>query len=185
VSTCAPQLNERDGSWASASALAQFHSRTLQNERNSRNTVRATPNYVAVTLMTIPSSASPTGARPYNAALLTSFALMAAAGAWFMRIYSFLNGAPVGFNDIIAAGEHPNGLRIKKHYTGLTALDEGLSFLVTAFIPGSAGWNEAWYWQQVHFLIQLTPIIAMMNVEACRGRNKGSWLKYTGAVACT
>jgi hypothetical protein len=122
-------------------------------------------------------STSPTGTRPYNALLLSVFAILAPIGAWTMRITTFLNGAPVGFNDVVAAGVHPNGTPIKKSYTGLFALDEGLSFLVTAFLPGAAGWNEAFYWQQFHFLIQLTVAIAIMNVEACRERNRGSWLK--------
>jgi hypothetical protein len=108
----------------------------------------------------------PTGARPYNAILLISFALMAAAGAWFMSINTYLSDTPLGFSDVMGAGEHPNGLRIKKHYTDLPFLDEWLSFLVSAFIPGTGGLNEAWYWQQMHFLIQLTPTIATINFEA-------------------
>lgn len=132
------------------------------------------PNYSA---MATPSSASLSGARPYNGLLLTTIALLSAAGAWFMRIAVALNNAPVGFLDVIAAGAHPNGTPIKKDFTGLRYLDEGLSFLVSAFLPGSAGWNEAFYWQQFHFLMQLTTIIAILNVEACRERNRGSWLK--------
>jgi hypothetical protein len=127
--------------------------------------------------MATPSSASPTGARPYNALLLTTFALLSVLGAWFMRIMLVLNDAPVGFNDVIAAGTHPNGTPIMKDFTGLKFLDEGLSFLVTAFLSGAAGWDEAFYWQQFHFLFQITPMIAIMNVEACRARNQGSWLK--------
>ena len=127
--------------------------------------------------MDVRAPASPTGVRPYNSLLLVTFALCSLAGAWFMRIYLTLNDAPVGFLDVVQAGVHPNGVAIKKHYTGLKPLDEGLSFLVSAFLPGSAGWNEAFYWQQVHFLTQLTALVAIMNVEACRERNRGSLLK--------
>jgi hypothetical protein len=74
-------------------------------------------------------SASPTGTRPYNALLLTVFAILAPIGLWTMRITTFLNDAPVGFTNVVAAGVHPNGVSIKKSYTGLAALDEGLSFL--------------------------------------------------------
>lgn len=94
-----------------------------------------------------------------------------------MRISLALYDAPVGFLDTVAAGVHPNGTPIKIDYTGLKVLDEGLSFLVTAFLPGSAGWNEVFYWQQFHFLLQITGLVAIMNVEACRERNRGSWLK--------
>jgi hypothetical protein len=103
--------------------------------------------------------------RPHNALLLTSFALLSAAGLWFMSINTYLHDAPVGFTSLLAAGEHPNGLRIKTRYTGVVSLDTWLSFLVTAFIPGTAAWNEAWYWQQMHFLTQLGGVIAVMNVE--------------------
>jgi hypothetical protein len=127
--------------------------------------------------MATPSSASPAGARPYNALLLTTFALLSITGAWFMRIYFVLNGAPVGFNDVLAAGAHPNGTPIKKSYTGLKIIDEMLALLVTAFLPAASGWNEAAYWQAFHFLFQIMPIIAIMNVEACRERNQKSWIK--------
>jgi hypothetical protein len=127
--------------------------------------------------MATPSSASPAGARPYNAVLLTTFALLSVAGAWFMRIYLALSDAPVGFLDALEAGAHPNGTPMKKDFTGLKIFDEGISLLVAAFLPGAAGWNEAAYWQQFHFLLQITPIIAIMNVEACRERNQGSLIK--------
>jgi hypothetical protein len=123
------------------------------------------------------SSAAPTGTRPYNALLISFLAILASLGAWFMRITTFLNDAPAGFLDVVAAGAHPNGILIKEGYTGLKHVDKGLSFLVSAFLPGAAGWNEAFYWQQFHFLLQLTAIFAIMNVEACRERNRGSWLK--------
>jgi hypothetical protein len=66
---------------------------------------------------------------------------------------------------------------LKKHYTGFRILDEGLSFLVAAFLYGPTQWNEPFYWQQLHFLLQLTAVIAVNNVEACRERNQSSWLK--------
>jgi hypothetical protein len=127
--------------------------------------------------MDVRAPATPTGVRPYNTLLLTTVALISLAGAWFMRISPALNDAPVGFLDVVQSGTHPNGVAVKKHYTGLKPLDEGLAFLVTAFLSGSAGWNEAFYWQQFHFLTQITALIAIMNVEACRERNRSSWLK--------
>jgi hypothetical protein len=93
-----------------------------------------------------------------------------------MRIYPMLKGAPLNFRETVEGGTHPNGTPIENNFTGLGFLDQGLAFLVTAFLPGSAGWNEAYYWQQFHFLPQLTPFIAIMTVEACRERNQGSWL---------
>jgi hypothetical protein len=119
----------------------------------------------------------PVGSRPYNGLLLTILILLSAAGAWFMRIIPVLNDAPVGFNQTLEAGVHPNGVIVKKNYTGLGPVDEVLKLLVTAFLPGAAGWNEAAYWQQFHFLMQITPMLAVLNIEACRERNRGSWVK--------
>lgn len=121
--------------------------------------------------------ASPTARRPYNAALITVLVALSMAGAWFMRISVMLNYVPVGFNKIIETGVLPNGTRLKKHYTGVGPLDDMLSFLVAAFLYGPTGWNEVFYWQQLHFLLQITASIVVMNVEACRERNRASWLK--------
>ena len=82
-----------------------------------------------------------------------------------MSINTYLYSAPVGFTSILATGAHLNGARIKNDYTGLVPLDTWLSFLVTAFLPGTAGWNEAWYWQQVHFLVQIGGVVGVMGVE--------------------
>ncbi|KAH7074674.1 hypothetical protein BKA63DRAFT_319137 [Paraphoma chrysanthemicola] len=121
----------------------------------------------------------PTGSRPYNGLLLTILPLLSATGLWYMRINTVLKDAPVGFNQTLEAGVHPNGVVIKKSYTGLGPVDEVLKLLVTAFLPGAARWNEPAFWQQFHFLLQIAPMIAVMNIEACRERNRGSWIKYT------
>jgi hypothetical protein len=94
-----------------------------------------------------------------------------------MRIYPMVNGAPIDFNETVEGGVHPNGTPVENSYTGLAFLDQALAFLVTAFLPAAAGWNEAAYWQMFHFLPQLTPLIAITIIEACRERNQGSLLK--------
>ncbi|KAH7390480.1 hypothetical protein BKA66DRAFT_413852 [Pyrenochaeta sp. MPI-SDFR-AT-0127] len=121
--------------------------------------------------------------RPYNAAILAAFVALSVAGAWFMRINIVMNKVPVGFKEVIASGVLPNGTPIKKHYTGIAPLDGMVSFLVAAFVYGPTGWNEPFFWQQLHFLVQITPMIAVLNVEACRERNRGSWVKYTAVLA--
>lgn len=94
-----------------------------------------------------------------------------------MRISTAMEGVPIGFVEMIESGVMPNGVKLRKHYTGLGPLDDMLSFLVGAFLPGPTGWNENFYWQQLHFLVQIMPLIAVTTVEACRERNQGSWLK--------
>ena len=115
--------------------------------------------------------------RPYNGLVLIIFAVLSAWGLWVFRIAPGVYKFPVGLYDLLDAGVLPNGQPIKKHYTGLGPVDKILTLLVTVFIYGPAGWNEQFYWQQLNFLLQITPIAAVMNAEACRERNRGSWLK--------
>lgn len=115
--------------------------------------------------------------RPGNMAICAIFAVLSALGLWTMRVSTAMNEVPVGFMDIIQTGVMPNGLALRKGYTGFAPLDDLLSFLVAAFLPGPTKWNESFYWQQLHFLVQIAPMIAVTTVEACRERNKGSWLK--------
>jgi hypothetical protein len=115
--------------------------------------------------------------RPNNNALLAMMAGLAALGFYTMRITPAQNDIPVGFLDAAASGVLHNGVLLKKDYTGVRLVDEGLSFLVAAFLSGPMRWNEPFYWQQLYFLIQLTALITINNVEAYRQRNQNSWLK--------
>jgi hypothetical protein len=67
-------------------------------------------------------------------------------------------------------------LELRKHYTGIGGLDFGLSFLVTAFLPGVLDIDRGSKLQQAHFLVSFFPIIAILCVEAGRARNKWSLL---------
>lgn len=171
-------LNNRERSHAASTRRSNIDiAQILRSFHFSLGGYRYSDVHCTTNAMATPSAASPAGARPYNAILITAFALISAAGAWFMRISAVINGVPTGFEDVIAAGAHPNSVPIKKDFTGLTYLDEGLSFLVTAFLAGAAGWNEVAYWQQFHFLLQFITFVVIMTVEACRERNQGSWLR--------
>ncbi|KAI4928960.1 hypothetical protein J4E85_005582 [Alternaria conjuncta] len=116
--------------------------------------------------------------RPNNNALLALMAVLAALGFYTMRITTAMNDIPVGFLETAASGVFPNGVPIKKDYTGIHLVDEGLSFLVAAFLAGPMRWNEPYYWQQLYFLIQISALVTINNVEAYRQRNQNSWLKY-------
>ncbi|RMZ73160.1 fad binding domain-containing [Pyrenophora seminiperda CCB06] len=131
-----------------------------------------------------PSTMAPSPARagrPNNNALLLIMAVLSAIGLYCMRIGCVVHDYPIDILEGAKMGILPNtnGVRMRKEYTGIKQVDEPLGFLVTAFLYGPTKWNEPFYWQQVHFLTQLAVIIAIMNVEACRERNQGSWLKYT------
>jgi hypothetical protein len=115
--------------------------------------------------------------RPGNNALLIFFALISGLGLYTMRISVAMNDIPRGFLETVQGDVLSNGVPIKKNFTRIKMLDEGLSFLTIAFLYGPTKWNEPFYWQQFHFLFQVTSLVAIMNVEACRERNQGSWLK--------
>ncbi|EDU40033.1 hypothetical protein PtrSN002B_002391 [Pyrenophora tritici-repentis] len=124
-----------------------------------------------------PSTASV--GRPNNNAVLAVMAVLSVIGLYCMRIGCVVHDYPIDILDVAKTAILPNGVKMRKDYFGIKPVDESLSFLVTAFLYGPTKWNEAFYWQQVHFLGQITVIIAVMNVEACRERNQSSWLKYT------
>ena len=115
--------------------------------------------------------------RPNNNALLCLLAALSVLGLYTMRVSVAMNDIPKDFRAVAQGNALPNGVPIKRDFTGIKLLDEGLAFLVVAFIFGPTKWNETFFWQQFHFLFQITSLIAIMNVEACRNRNQGSLLK--------
>ncbi len=68
--------------------------------------------------------------------------------------------------------EHPMPLRTT--YTGIAPLDQGFTFLVSAFMNGVAGWDEAFFVFTIYFLVSFFAIITIWSLEACRERNKGA-----------
>lgn len=117
--------------------------------------------------------AVPNTTRPYNALFVTIFAVSAAVAAWLMRIETGIKGIPVNFVENVEAKVYPNGMPMRTHYTGIEAIDNGLLFLVAAFVAGPLAWDEGVRLHQLHFLVQFFAVIAVWNVEACRARH--SW----------
>jgi hypothetical protein len=122
-------------------------------------------------------AAIPARGRPYQTVLLLLFFVVAVAGIYYMRVIPVINDIPVDFLQTVESSILPNGVPVKKTFIGISVIDEGLSFLVSAFIGGAAGWNKSFFLLQVHFLISIGAQIAVMNVEACRERNRGRWLR--------
>lgn len=67
---------------------------------------------------------------------------------------------------------HPES-PLRESYTGIPAFDLGLRFLVTAFLPGTAGWDPEFKIQQIYFLVSFFSVIAIWSVEAGRERSRG------------
>ncbi|RYC61703.1 hypothetical protein CHU98_g4500, partial [Xylaria longipes] len=124
--------------------------------------------------------AVPKTTRPYNALFVTIFAVSAALAAWLMRIETGIKGIPVNFVENVEAKVYPNGMPMRTRYTGIEAIDNGLLFLVAAFVAGPLAWDEGVRLHQLHFLVQFFAVIAVWNVEACRARHSWKLVSFTG-----
>lgn len=100
------------------------------------------------------------------------FALISGLAAWFMHVQPSQLGIPKDFDSAVASAKLPNGVNIKTEYTGIVVVDKVLTFLVTAFIYGSAGWDRTFQLHQIYFLVTILPVLAVWNAEALRSRNK-------------
>lgn len=116
---------------------------------------------------------------PASRQWLASLTLIVLAGAatYYMRLGPASTAAGTYFEQVIN-NDHfvfaNSDIALRQTYTGIVALDKGLSVLVAAFLPGAAGLNKASQFQQVYFLLLVAPLIGSWSVEAARGRNKGS-----------
>ncbi|KAK4445402.1 hypothetical protein QBC34DRAFT_413167 [Podospora aff. communis PSN243] len=118
--------------------------------------------------------------------LLATLALVtiSAFSFWTMRIRAATEGFPVGFNeDVFERKLLADGTPLKTAYTRISSVDNVLSMLVAAFIPGSAGWLPEFQAQQIYFLAQFSAMVAVMTVESHRVRNQGRWIRFAGVVA--
>lgn len=93
-----------------------------------------------------------------------------------MRMGPASQAAGKHFKAVMEPGDYrwpESGRLLRRDYTGIAAVDFGLSFLVAAFYPGvrGAGMNGAFEQQQPYFLMSFGPILAAMSVEAGRSRN--------------
>ncbi|KAI0406516.1 hypothetical protein F4802DRAFT_101952 [Xylaria palmicola] len=122
----------------------------------------------------------PSTRRPYNALFVALFAVSSALAAWLMRIETGIKGIPVGFVEQVEARVYPDGMPMRTRYTGVEAIDQGVLFLVAAFVAGPLGWDKGVRLQQLHFLVQFFAVIAVWNVEACRRRHSWKVVSFTG-----
>lgn len=102
---------------------------------------------------------------------------LAAAATYYMRLGPAATAVGADFEKIMT-NEHfvfPNSdIVLRRSYTGIDVLDQGLTFLVAAFLPGAAGINRAFQIQQIYFLFSFAPILGVWSIEAARGRNSGA-----------
>ena len=100
------------------------------------------------------------------------FLSLSAVAVYYMRIVPDQFGVSDSFTAIIASGKHQNGIPLRTEYSGIGRLDQGLAFLVVAFMPAAAEFDRAFYLQALHFLVVFFPAVAIWAVESCRKRNE-------------
>lgn len=105
-----------------------------------------------------------------------TFLLIGVYATYEMRIRTALTGFDERMKlsvDSLRYPENPNIL-IHTTYTGITTLDYGLRFLVTAFLPGGTGFHDpAALVLSAYFLISFFTLLAIYNIEAGRSGAKG------------
>lgn len=84
---------------------------------------------------------------------------------------------------VVTSRKFSNGFPLRESFTAFAPLDIGISYLVAAFLPGVAGWDEAFRLQQIYFLISFFPIISIWSVEAGRKRNFKAVTSFTSIWA--
>lgn len=107
---------------------------------------------------------------------MTILFILSIVGLYYMRIHPAQTGIPIDFEESIAQGRLSRRLgdgppiTIRKQYTGIEVIDQGLQFLVVAFISGPAAVEDRIWYQQFHFLAGFAPTLGILTIESCRKR---------------
>lgn len=103
-------------------------------------------------------------------AAATSFVLLSATAFYTIQIYPSRYDFDVRFKSVVDNKNYPEKpeIRIQERYTGIAGFDYGVRFLVTAFLPGVAGFSKEEFILSAYFLISFFPMIAIYSVEAGR-----------------
>ena len=97
---------------------------------------------------------------------------LSAAAVYYMRIASDGFDVSGQLTKIIESEKFTqNGLRLRTKFTGVSTIDQGLSFLVAVFTPAAAGFDRGFYLQALHFLASFFPVVTVWAVESCRKGN--------------
>lgn len=105
--------------------------------------------------------------------------VFSAIALYEFRIHTAMYGLDKRLKAIVDASKYPerSDITIRSHYTGVAALDYGLRFLVTVFLPSAAPFSDYQQAQLWNFLLAFFPIVVIMSVEATRDGSRGSWIR--------
>jgi hypothetical protein len=108
------------------------------------------------------------------------YIIISISGFYIMRISPATFSVAEWFETMATQPEFrfpENNVLLRRTYTGIPFIDGVLVVLVTAFLPGSAGWDRTLWLLHVHFLVSFGAIVGCLNVEAGRRGNAGNWIK--------
>ncbi|KAK7894825.1 hypothetical protein LTR67_005564 [Exophiala xenobiotica] len=112
------------------------------------------------------------------------FILLSMLATYYMRVATNLAGIGEKMEYINQIKSFPdNGVPLRTTYTGIGPLDTFFSFLVSAFLPGAAGWDRGFYVLQSYFLVSFFPIVTIISIESCRKRNHFALTSFTSIWA--
>lgn len=111
--------------------------------------------------------------------MYTIYTVLSAVAFYYMRIASQHFGVSEQFEKVLETGKHQNGLPLRTEYTGISSVDQFLSFLVVAFTPAAASFDPGSYLQVIHFLVSFFPMVSIWAVESCRKRNEWAVISFT------
>ncbi|EXJ92529.1 hypothetical protein A1O3_01081 [Capronia epimyces CBS 606.96] len=113
-----------------------------------------------------------------------SFSLLALLAVYQIRIVAITSAISEKMELVNKMARFPEyGIPLRKTYTGVGQLDQGLAFLVSSFIHGTSGWDKGFYVLQVYFLVSYFAVVAVWTVESCRKRNSVALISFTSIWA--
>ncbi len=73
-----------------------------------------------------------------------------------------------------------DNIQLETEYTGISAVDKGLVYLVVAFSPAALAFDKGFWLLLMHFLVSFAPVVGVWAIEARRRGNGGG--KWRGAA---
>jgi hypothetical protein len=101
------------------------------------------------------------------------FTILSICAVYAIRIASIQSGIAEKMELITTVNrflEHP--LPLRTTYTGIAPVDQGLSFLVAAFMNAASGWDAGFFVFLGYFLFSFFAVLAIWAIESCRERNR-------------
>ncbi|RYO92262.1 hypothetical protein DL762_001711 [Monosporascus cannonballus] len=91
---------------------------------------------------------------------------------WLMRLEPTSEGALAAYSAEVDARVLPGGTPLETRHTWIWAVDWMLTFMVAAFLPGTAGPDGGMRLRQSYLLLQLGSMVGLLAIKASRVKNR-------------